>query len=583
MKEVVIGNFAISRGLLESGLDLITAYPGTPSSEILPGVVYFSEKEGWSVYAEWSVNERVALDVAFGGALEGLRTACAMKQVGFNVALPSFLGLKSRELKGGLVLCVADDPGPVSSQTEQDTRMLMYFLRIPVFDPSSPREAKYFSKIALKLSFMTGIPVCIRPVAKVSHAREPITLESRDSSTLDRVKIGSEKELLDVVRDLGRVNIVEEGEGGTFFVASGMSYSVLKDVLLELGINAPVVKIGLIYPFPKEEIEHFLSQAEKIVVFEETDVVIERVIRSLFPEKKVEGRLSGLVPSEGELSYEVIKNAVEEILGIHKGKIYWEVQKEIEKLNIPPRPPRLCPGCGHRGAFYAARRAFREAIYPGDIGCYTLGTHLGAVDTCLDMGASVSMATGFSEALIKSGKDTPVVATIGDSTFFHSGIQPLISGKERGYPFVLLILDNLTVAMTGNQPTPETGYGPWGDRRKSISIEAILEAIGFKALVMDPYDVPRVEEKIKELWSSGEPSVLILRRPCILRSKERSSPRSYIVEDCNGCKYCIENFDCPSLYFDEVEGKVKVDPGICVGCNVCLYVCPISRKRILND
>ncbi len=570
--EVVLGNFAIGRGLLEAGLEVFTAYPGTPSSEILPGVVYFSRKEGWRVYAEWSVNERVAVEVAFGASMAGKNSACAMKQVGFNVALPAFLELKDQPLEGGLVLCIADDPGPISSQTEQDTRLLMTLLDIPVLDPSTPKEAKLFAYLAMISSRAIKTPFCVRPVGKVSHAREAIELGER---SLEDPRIKDKGELLEFLTEKG-VNRFFEGHGDLALVASGMAFSVAMDVLYDLDLNLPVYKVGSVNPFPKDQIKKALRGYKKVLVLEETDVLIEAMVMDLFPE--VLGRGSGDVPGCGELSYDVVSKIILKALG--KGIKESKLLKEVSSLNIPPRPPRLCPGCGHRGAFFSAYKVFgKKAIYPGDIGCYTLGIHLGAVDTCLDMGGSVNMASGFSQAAQESEREVPIVASIGDSTFFHSGVDAIVSAKERGYPFILMLLDNRTVAMTGFQPTPETGEDPFGEKRREIPLENLLKALDFEGKPYDPYMVPSLVERLKKGWEKGRVDVILIRKDCLIKSKVQPKPLKYIVEDCTGCKACVRSLDCPALIFDEENKKVRIDKTSCVGCGVCLYACPVYLKE----
>ncbi len=579
---MILGNFAISRGLLEAGLELISAYPGTPSSEILPGVVYFAKREGWDIYAEWSVNEKVALELSFGASLEGLSSACAMKQVGFNVALPSFIGLMGMDIPGALVLCIADDPGPISSQTEQDTRMLMSLLGIPVFDPSSVDEARRFSRYAMILSRMTGIPVCIRPTSRISHMREAIELDERVSSNIDRVKDGRSVEALrEIISAFDGVNTFIEGDGDTALVASGMSFSTALDVLRELELSIPLFKVGSPYPFPDELAARSLKDVKRIVVLEETDSVLEMNIFRLFPGREIYGRRSGHVPSEGELSYDVVRDVISTVFGIERGaRVYVELKEAIDSLGLPKRPPRLCPGCGHRGAFASMRLAFKDkGIYPGDIGCYTLGTRVGAVDTFVDMGASVNVASGFSQAKAQDGLDIPIVATIGDSTFFHSGLPALYGAKERGYPFILLILDNMSVAMTGFQPTPETGETALGLEGNKVSLESVLFGLGFDAKVVDPYDVEGLSNLLKDLWDRGEISVVVARRPCALRyGKDVGEKRPYITEECTGCGLCLKLTDCPALIVQD-DGRVSVDLTLCNGCGVCRYVCPVLRKK----
>ncbi len=579
MAEIVLGNHAIARGLLEGGLQLISAYPGTPSSEILPGAVEFSRRESWDIYAEWSVNERCAFELSLGASLEGIYAACCMKQVGFNVALPAFLGARNLNIKGSLVLCVADDPGPVSSQTEQDTRMLMALLEVPVFDPSSCEDARKFSKYAVSLSHALGIPVCVRPVARLSHMREAIELGERK---IEHFEVDSGKDkvnaALELIEKLGDVNLFFEGERGDILVlSSGMSWSIFSDVARELDVSVSCLKVGTPFPFPHKLFKSALKGVSKVIVFEETDIVLERAALEFSGDAQVIGRTSGHVPREGELTYDVVRDVLRSSLGISKRtSVYLELKSVVDGLNLPKRPPVLCPGCGHRGAFLSIVKAFKEGIFPGDIGCYTLGIRMGAVDIFIDMGASVNLGSGFSEA--SRSLNIPVVATIGDSTFFHSGISSLYWAKRRGFPFILIILDNMLVAMTGGQPTPETGDTPLGEGRK-VYLEDVVEAMGFSVNVINPYRVNELSSLLRKLWISGKPCVIIARRPCVLRyGAPEGRKRPFITEDCTGCGICIRKADCPSLYFDE-DGKVRINQLLCTGCGVCFYACPMIDKN----
>jgi indolepyruvate ferredoxin oxidoreductase, alpha subunit len=570
-KEVMIGNFAIARGLFEAGLEIAAAYPGTPSSEILPGIIQFRNREKASVHAEWSTNERCALEVTFGAAMSGKRAACMMKQVGLNVAFPSLLRAKERPIKGGLVIVSCDDPGPQSSQTEQDTRLLAILFDIPVFDPATPSEAGDVAYHALNHSFETKRPVIVRSTHRVSHAREAIALyppNTRRPMLREGITVGKG-------RRLG-------------IVASGMSSSIAADVIRELGVedHLSLFKVLQIHPLDTAVLE-FVRTMDQVLVLEETDQVLEALIGSTVP---VLGRERGYVPDAGELSYDVVRNVVGKILV--EGRIPsrsftpdLRIDEALSAVNVPPRPPTLCAGCPHRASFYAMKQAFPDAVFPGDIGCYTLGIALGAVDTCLDMGAGVTLASGFQRAFSQDGTMRPILASVGDSTFFHSCLSPLYQAIRQKHRFVLVLMDNGTTAMTGMQPTPQTGVTADGTVTKSISIEEFITGMGVPFLrILDPYEVPRLIETIKEAYGFMEenktgPAVIIARHECLLARKGAGEPVTgpvNLADDCVGCRICIETFGCPAIDFDEEAGMVRIDERLCTGCGICLYVCPMK-------
>jgi indolepyruvate ferredoxin oxidoreductase alpha subunit len=501
--EVMTGNCAIARGLVEAGLDCAAAYPGTPSSEIIPGILEFNGREKRNIYAEWSVNERCAFDVAFGAALAGKQSVCIMKQVGLNVAFPSLLRGKGKAITGAFVIVSCDEPEPQSSQTEQDIRLLACLYGIPVFDPATPEEACDVAFFALRYSFEHKMPVILRSTHGVSHAREAVPL----------YPLGKRE----VVLQEG----VRAGRGRKLgIVASGMSCSLALDVLADLGAEEDVSLYKVVGIFPQNlQINSFVRTVELVLVIEETDVVLEGLLGG---GDKVFGRRNRYVPREGELTYDVVRGIIERVLdeiGIRKaGPIGDNVFSEALKgMTFPAKPPKLCAGCPHRASFYAMKRAFPETVFPGDIGCYTLGISMGAVDTCLDMGGGVNLASGFYDTFVQDGDFIPILASIGDSTFFHACLTPLYDAVQKGKRFVLVIMDSSTTAMTGMQPTPA----------HSIRIEDIVKGFGIEFLkIIDPCEIPLMIETVKEahahmLKKGKGPAVIIARRECALRVRSK--------------------------------------------------------------
>jgi indolepyruvate ferredoxin oxidoreductase alpha subunit len=573
MREVMIGNFAIARGLVEAGLELAAAYPGTPSSEILPGIVEFNRREKGNIHAEWSTNERCAMEVAFGAALSGRKAACMMKQVGLNVAFPPLLRGRGKRLEGALVIVCCDDPGPQSSQTEQDTRLLCALFDIPVFDPASPKEAGDVAYYALEYSFKRKTPVIIRSTHRVSHAREAIELYTP----------GARKVKLDEGLKL-------KGGKKLGIVTAGMSYSITMDVISKLGMSDQISLYKVVQAFPlKERFKTFVESVDHVLVVEETDSTLEMLIGN---GNKVFGRANGYVPGAGELTYDVVRGIIERIteeIGIGKQAFAPDlhIEEALQGVAVLPRPPKLCAGCSHRASFHAMSYAYPEAIFPGDIGCYTLGIAQGAVDTCIDMGGAVGLAAGFYDTFSQDNNVMPILASVGDSTFFHACLPPLYDAVEKQKKFTLVILDNSTTAMTGMQPTPQSGITANGTPVTPLKIEEVVRGFGVKFLrILDPYDVPIMLSTLKDAQEylkkkNSGPAVIIARRECLLSAKGKGQQFLEPIdleEDCTGCKTCVTRFGCPALLFDEEKKKVKIDDALCIKCGICLYVCPRHEK-----
>jgi len=608
--EIFLGNGAIALGLVEAGCQVVTSYPGTPSSEILPEVVRLVQSEGLNTYVEWSTNEKVALDNAFAAAVSGKRSACCMKQVGLNVAADSLMSAAYMGTNGGFVIISCDDPGPHSSQTEQDTRLMARFAKVPVLDPSSPEEARQMAGLALDLSQEFKIPVILRPAIRVCHARQNLTRghmrqNGREASfeknpgrwaATPKFRYILHGELNQKLKDIGQrfdtfspFNFHNLTDGRTYplgILAAGVSYAVVKDILSEEGReDIPVLKLCAPYPFPEKLAGEFMAACDKVLVLEETDTVIEYFLRD---RGKVLGRLSGHVPSEGELVPEVIYGVMGQVLKSLKLKGLSNngggaAADLVKGLNLPVRKPTLCPGCPHRASFFAIRKARPKAIFTSDIGCYTLGLNLGVVDTCLDMGAAITMASGFYHSFAQDGLDQPIVATIGDSTFYHSGTAGLINAVYNDARFILVILDNQTTAMTGMQPTPGLGIRADGSKGKTISLERVVAGCGVDFIeVIDPYDLKGMTQLIKRAAEyvndpNGGIAVVIARHPCVIAYRDEAIPKKVkvvITEDCVECNFCLDRFECPALYKDETLGRTAINEALCAQCGVCIEICP---------
>jgi len=594
-QRILMGNEAIGRGLVEEGCTLAAAYPGTPASEILSSVVAFAKETGAAVHTEWSVNEKVACETALANSMAGRRSAVAMKQVGLNVAADPFTRAAYLGVKGGFILIAADDPGPHSSQTEQDSRLFAHFAKAPVFDPSSPREAREMVAEAFALSERYEIPVILRPTTRVCHARQNVlcrTPAPREQKACFEKNPGRWVATPQFLTELHRLlnekldRIAEEpayaprldpGDGsrpGLCIIASGVSFAHARELLDTLGDEAKVdlYQVRLAFPLHAPFIRWTRQRYDQVLVLEETDAVIEMQLGA----SGVSGRGSGDVPRQGELTPDLIEAILRKFLDLPAAPAVSAAKKGIR--------PSLCAGCGHRAAFYAIRDTFPTGIFPSDIGCYTLGMNFGAVDTCHCMGACIGQGAGFYHAYAAGGADFPtIVVTIGDSTFFHAGIPGLINAVFQGARFILVILDNATTAMTGHQPTPQLGVRADGSEGRKVFIPDLVRACGVRHLrEIDPYDVAAFTAALREADAfirspEGDIAVLIAKHPCIVNRAERQAQAVFamsITDDCVGCRACIDAFECPAILFDEEESRARIDQNRCIGCGVCVHACP---------
>lgn len=598
MRRLMLGNEAIARGLLENGCVMATSYPGTPASEILSSVAAMRAAEAIDMHVQWAVNEKVALEIAYAGAMTGLRTAVSMKQVGLNVASDPLMSAAYMGTQGGFVVISADDPGPHSSQTEQDSRMLAMMAKIPVLDPDSPRQAKEMVALAYALSEAFEIPVMLRPTTRVCHARQDVALaplvDLRRKPLFERDparwaatpkfryhlhgQLAQKLEAIAAHAATAPIHLNPGTSGPRAVVASGVAAAHTVEIMRVLGLWGTLPLYQVLQPFPlhSDFIDLLETRHETILVIEETTGMIEM---QLGDRRRVRGKLSRDVPGVGELSPETVE------------RVLCDFARQTCAVSAPPavagRRPTLCAGCPHRASYFAIKKAAPRAIYTSDIGCYTLGLNLGAVDTVLCMGAAISQAAGFYHAFKGQPKPRDVVATMGDSTFFHAGLPALVDAVAQGVHFVLVILDNRTTAMTGNQPTPESGRGACGEPLRKVDIEALVRGCGVDFIrVADPYQTDGLVAVLKEALAHSRqsgPAVVISRRPCLIDKqatldKAQGAP-PIVSEDCDGCGYCVQQFECPAIVMAPDESRAAIDPVLCTGCGVCLHVCPKKAIR----
>ncbi|WP_297550441.1 indolepyruvate ferredoxin oxidoreductase subunit alpha [Thermococcus sp.] len=627
---LLLGNQAIARGALEGNIAVFAAYPGTPSSELTDTMAMVAKKAG--VYMEYSTNEKVAFETALSAAWSGLRAMTAMKHVGLNVAMDSFMTATYMGVNGGLIVMVADDPSMWSSQNEQDTRAIAKSAGIPVLEPSSVQEAKDMVKYAFEVSEKYGQMIILRTTTRSSHMRGDVVLgELPEEIKQAKRKFGNfEKnperyvdipafqrkkhpwllETLEKFREEfneSPFNWIEGDENAKVgIIAPGLSYAYVKEALAWLGVdNVKILKLGTPFPVPYGLLEKFLDGLEKVLIVEELEPVVEEQVKTWAYDKGLRIPIHGkdLVPRVYEMTTRRAVIAIAKFLGMETPIDFEEIDRKYEKVSkmVPPRPPSLCPACPHRNTFYAIRRAATpKAIFPSDIGCYTLGVlpPLKTVDTTIAMGGSIGMAHGLDVALNgvpgeeerKTGKEKKIiVATIGDSTFFHTGLPALANAIYNRSNVVIVVLDNLVTAMTGDQPNPGTGDTPHGPGKR-ILIEKVAKAMGADFVkVVDPYDIKATERAIKEALAVDGVSVVVARQPCALyrigqmRRKGEKWPIYHVIEDkCTGCKICINAYGCPAIYWDAEKKKAKIDPTMCWGCGGCAQVCPFDAFEPLE-
>ena len=565
MKQLMLGNEAVARGLYEAGCAFVSSYPGTPSTEVTEAAAKYNE-----IYAEWAPNEKVAMETAFGACLAGKRSFCGMKHVGLNVAADPLFTIGYTGVNAGMVICVADDAGMHSSQNEQDSRHYARASKIPMLEPSDSAEALAFTKLAYELSEEYDTPVLLKMCTRIAHSQSVIETSAREEheKTYEKnpgkyiMMPGNAKKRHPVVEErtkalkdwaeTSEINRIEEGrDRSRGIITSSTSYQYVKEVC---GDTYPVLKLGMIWPLPEKKILDFAASVGEVIVVEELDSFIEAHLNSLG--LSVTGK--SLFPCIGEFS----QNLVAEKLGMTVPAAGSAVEDAI-----PARPPVMCAGCPHRGLFYTLAKNKITAL--GDIGCYTLGAvpPLGALDTTICMGASVSGVHGFTKAQNGAADNK-----IGDSTFMHSGMTGLVNAAYNESNSTIIIVDNSITGMTGHQQNPTTGMNLKGDPCTKIDLETLCRAVGIKRVrVVDPYDLKATEDAILEELAAKEPSVIISRRPCaLLKYVKHNAPVVAKSDKCKGCKLCMK-IGCPAISMK--DGKATIDNTLCTGCGVCTQLC----------
>lgn len=568
-KKLMLGNAAVARGLYESGVTVASAYPGTPSTEILEFTAKYDE-----VYAEWAPNEKVATEVAIGASIAGARSFCAMKHVGLNVAADPLFTVGYTGVNGGLVIAVADDPSMHSSQNEQDSRHYAKAAKIPMVEPSDSQECKDFVKIAYELSEQFDTPMLYRLCTRVAHSQSVVTQEDRDEVPLKEYEknigkyvmmpgnakrrhpeVEKRLDLMTEYAETTPLNRVEYGDKKIGIITSGMCYHYVKEAF---GDSVSVLKLGLVYPLPVKLIQDFAKEVDTLYVVEELDSFIEEHCASI--------GVSVIGKSLFPVCYEFSTKQIKELITGQKDEEFAVVEEEV-----PVRPPVLCPGCPHRGTFYVLKKMGVHVC--GDIGCYTLGAvaPLGAMDAVVCMGASIGMSFGMALARGKEfAKKT--VAVIGDSTFIHSGITGLIEVTYNKGINTVLVLDNSITGMTGHQDNPTTGKTLKGEETVSVDLEALGHAVGIKRIsIVDPFELDQLEQILKEELETEEPSLVIVQRPCaLLKDVKFPGPVQIDSEKCKKCKMCLKlGCSAISLQGDHIE----IDQTLCNGCGLCQRVC----------
>ncbi len=619
---LLMGNEAIARGALEAGVKVCAAYPGNPSSEIIGTLAKVADELG--LHVEWSVNEKVALEVAAAASLAGLRGLCAMKQNGLNVASDFLLNLNLSGCKGGLVLVVADDPAAVSSSNEEDSRIFAKLGDLPLLEPANFQEAKEMTKMAFEISEKLELPVLIRSVTRVSHARGNVSLDELPKSgpkpkfdtSQPRLAFPATANHKVLHEKLNKAKQMFEESAFNFYrgskkpelmvVTSGSGWMYALEAVVNLNVQdrVGILKVGTTWPLPEDFVLKHLKRADRILFIEEVDPFLENNVKEIYAQnclnlglKAFSGKANKIVPDVGELNPEIVTHAIMNLLNVPyepRPAEYAQRVHEAASELVPARTLGFCAGCPHRATYWAIKVALaldgKGGFVLGDIGCYSLGmgpSGFGQMKTLHAMGSGAGLACGFGQ-LDRFGLEQPVLAVCGDSTFYHAAMPALANAYYNGASFLLLLLDNSATAMTGFQPHPGTGFTATGNEAPVIDLKAICEVFGARVEVVDPFDVATtVETLLRLLQDEKGVKVLILKRECALVSAKHQK-RLYKVdvdtkrclgESCGCNRLCTRIFKCPGLMWDKEAGKARVDEAICTGCGVCAEICPATAIR----
>ncbi|MDO9044168.1 MAG: indolepyruvate ferredoxin oxidoreductase subunit alpha [Methanobacteriaceae archaeon] len=654
-KLFLLGNEAAVRGALEAGISVAATYPGTPSSEI--GDVFSKIANDASVYFEFSINEKVAMEVAAAAAASGVRSFTFMKHVGLNVASDSFMSVVYTGVRGGMIILSADDPSMFSSQNEQDNRHYARLANLPVLEPSNPQEIKDFMKYGYQISEEFQIPILLRTTTRVSHMRGIVELGDIPQSNRNNTEIKESnnsnikgffhknpskfvpvpatarimhKDLVEKMENILEVSnnsdlniiyyngqVIKKDSDSNLdlnfdfkganlgIVTSGGAFNYAFDVVEEMGLNIPLLKLGFTYPFPKDIILKFAQNLDKLLVVEEVDPIMENeILKILGAEglcKKVHGKLDDSLSLIYEFNQDIVKESIIKVLNLTESQseaqdsnLKTTKNKVSDDLALPNRPPTLCPGCPHRAVYYSIKKAREnlnineeDLIFPTDIGCYTLGIEspYQAADYLLAMGSSIGTSCGFSKATNQN-----IVCFLGDSTFFHSGIPPLINAVHNKHNFVLTVLDNRTTAMTGGQPHPGLPIDGMGEVAPEISIENMVKATGAEFVeTINPLSIKKTVDTFERALKYDGVAVIISRYPCVLiKNKETSKKETKKAvmavdsEKCSQCMECISKMACPAIYETQASGEqsIEIDVMACKGCTVCVQMCPEKAIRV---
>jgi len=609
---LLLGNEAIARGILEAGISVVSTYPGTPASEIGDTISNIAKEAG--IYMEYSTNEIVAMEVAAGAANCQVRALTAMKHVGLNVAADLLMTLAYTGVRGGYVIVTADDPECYSSQNEQDNRYYALLSNLPCMEPSNAQEAKDMTVSAIEISEKLELPVLLRTTTRVSHTREPVVYGTlakpkikgefiRDAKRLVMVPAHSRvmhKILLEKLEKAKEISekssynqILRKGKTRMYgVISSGSAFNYAAEALELLGLDASILKLGITHPLPEKKIGDFLKDHEKIIVVEELEpyleVQVKTIAKDYAPNIEVYGKMkTSCFPRDGELSTSIVAMGFSKITGKKMPIEIGEISKKYGEIvaDLPKRPPILCAGCPHRASFYAIRKvAVDAAIYSTDIGCYALGATppLRVGDLLICMGASIGTAQGIRKA---TGKNA--IAILGDSTFFHAGIPGLINAVYNNHKIVVVVVDNLTTAMTGHQPHPGTGTTGMRIASERVLVENVAKGCGVKFVrVVNPFKVEEAESVLREALKYDGPSVLVFRAPCALLTvkEHRREGAEFAVcvveEKCTNCMACVRLLGCPALILE--GGKVRIDEALCTACGLCGSVCPFDAIKCVK-